>query len=147
MGPVPIALVAGTAITALAGLAGLTVAQGWQAALTVGLALMFLLTASARFGRRRGELVAMVPPVFPFPTAIVVVTGILEALGAIGLLVPATHRAAAICLALLLVAVFPANVHAARSGAGMDGKPPTPLGLRTLEQAVYLGALIAVALG
>lgn len=35
-------------------------------------------------------------------------------MGAAGLLVPAMASAAAVCLALLLAAVFPANVEAAR---------------------------------
>jgi len=35
--------------------------------LRCGLAVMFLLTASAHFGTRRGDLVRMVPPLFPRP--------------------------------------------------------------------------------
>ena len=59
------------------------------------------------------DLVRMVPPRFPRPELLVTVTGVLEILGAIGLLIPATAKLAALCLALLLTALFPANIHAA----------------------------------
>ena len=42
------------------------------------------------------------------------VTGVLELLGAAGLLLPATRVAAAVCLLVLMLAMFPANVYAAR---------------------------------
>lgn len=51
------------------------------------LASMFLFTASAHFTRTRGDFIAMVPRVFPNPGLLVSVTGILEALGAVGLLI------------------------------------------------------------
>ena len=58
---------------------------------------------------------AIVPPWLPhaFPDArtLVVVSGVAEIAGAIGLLLPATRVAAAWGLLALLVAVFPANVH------------------------------------
>ena len=38
------------------------------------------------------------------------ITGVLEFLGAVGLLIPATRVAAAACLLLLMVAIFPANI-------------------------------------
>ena len=68
-------------------------------------------------------------------------TGLLEILGAIGLLIPMTARAASICLALLLVAIFPANVRAARQNLTIGGRPPTPLPLRALLQVVFIAAL------
>ena len=53
---------------------------------------------------------------------------------------------AATGLALLLVALFPANVHAARAGLTLGGKPVTPIGLRAVLQIVFLTATLAVAL-
>jgi uncharacterized membrane protein len=44
------------------------------------------------------------------------ITGLLELLGAIGLLVLQFRAAAAYCLAALLVALFPANVYVVRAG-------------------------------
>jgi uncharacterized membrane protein len=40
---------------------------------------------------------------------------------------------------LLLVALLPANVSAARRGVPMGGKPPTPLRLRILMQLLLVG--------
>lgn len=107
---------------------------------------MFLLTASAHWGKRRPDLIAMVPAGFPRPDLMVTITGILELLGAVGLLLPATTRPAAICLAILLVALFPANVRAARERLKIGGRDATPLPLRTLLQIVYIAALLFIAL-
>jgi uncharacterized membrane protein len=55
----------------------------------------------------------IVPPALPMPHLLVIISGIAEILGGIGLLVPSTRRAAAWGLVLLLVAVFPANIYMA----------------------------------
>jgi uncharacterized membrane protein len=57
--------------------------------------------------------VRIVPPALPLPRLLVLVSGLAEILGGIGLLVPWTQRAAAWSLVVLLVAVFPANVYTA----------------------------------
>jgi uncharacterized membrane protein len=57
-----------------------------------------------------------------------------------------TASAAAICLALMLVAVFPANVYAARRHLTIAGRPVPGLAVRTALQAVFIGTLIAAAL-
>ncbi|MEK2491568.1 hypothetical protein WN990_18635 [Kitasatospora purpeofusca] len=59
--------------------------------------------------------------------------------GAIGLLVPVTARWAAGGLIALMVAVFPANVSAARRHATQGD----PLGPRTLLQILYIAAAAA----
>src|SRR5262245_58375430 len=84
----------------------LVVPLGWQTALRVSLAGMFLLTASAHWGRRHPDLVRMVPRNLPRPELLVTLTGICEILGAIGLLLPLFARWAAIGLTLLLIAGF-----------------------------------------
>ncbi|MEV4758028.1 DoxX family protein [Micromonospora sp. NPDC049559] len=142
-----IALVAGFVAARLAGLAGVAALDGWHPALRVGLALMFLVTASAHFVKLRADLVAMVPPALPRPELLVTVTGLLELAGAVGLLIPATSRWAAAGLALLLLAMFPANVSAARRGLTLGGRPVTPIGRRTVEQVCYLALAVAVLVG
>ena len=93
---------------ARAGAAGVDPLNGWTPSLRAGLALMFLFTASAHWGKRRCDLLAMVPALFPHPSLIVTVTGILELLGAVGLMLPATARAGSVAgLAILrLVGTF-----------------------------------------
>jgi len=49
----------------------------------------------------------------PWPLALVVISGIAEILGAVGLLFRRSGRAAAYGLVLLLAAVFPANIYMA----------------------------------
>ena len=141
-------LVAGNALARLLGLLGVEALDGWWPALRVGLALMFLLTGAAHFGLgRRAALVAMVPPRLPRPDLLVTVTGVLELAGALGLLLPVTARLAAGCLAMLMVAMFPANYSAARRHLKLNGRPVTPLPARTLMQLTFVAAAVAVAAG
>ncbi|MGA5306845.1 DoxX family protein [Micromonospora taraxaci] len=143
-----VTLLVGSALARVAGLAGISALDGWHPALRVGLALMFTLTAVAHFvGRRRADLIAMVPPGLPRPDLLVTATGVLELIGAIGLLVPATARIAAAGLALLMLAMFPANVSAARRRLTLAGRPVTPLGQRTALQLVFVAAAVAISFG
>jgi uncharacterized membrane protein len=113
--------------------------------LRCALAVMFALTATAHWGKKRADLVRMVPPSFPNAGLLVTVSGVLELLGAIGLLIPATARIAAVCLAVMLIALFPANVYAARKRLTIGGRPVPTLPLRTAIQIVFVGALVAAA--
>src|SRR5215472_10639655 len=124
------------------GMAGVSPFDSWPGCLRSGLTLMFLLTASAHWGKRRGDLIAMVPRFFPRPDRMVSATGVFETLGAVGLLIPAIAPVAAACLALLLIALFPANIRAAREGLTIGGRPATALPLRTLLQLVFLAAVL-----
>ncbi|ARQ69636.1 DoxX family protein [Streptomyces marincola] len=131
-------LVVGYAVVRLAGLLGVDVVDGWQPALRVALALMFLFTAASHFHpRTRPALIGMVPPSLPRRERLVDLTGMLQLAGAIGLLVPATRRLAAVGLLLLLVAMFPANVSAARRAVAQGD----PLGPRTAIQLVFIAAV------
>ena len=136
-------LLTSTLVLRAVGAAGVAVLDGWIVCLRGGLAAMFFFTASAHWGKRRPDLIRMVPSVFPRPDRIVTMTGLLEILGAAGLLFPATASAAAACLAALLIAIFPANVRAARHNVTIGGKTATGLPLRTFLQIVFIAALVA----
>ena len=58
-------------------------------------------------------LVRIMPPYLPWHYELVLLSGVFEMLGGIGLLIPRLQVAAAWGLIALLVAVFPANVHMA----------------------------------
>jgi uncharacterized membrane protein len=120
---------------------------GWWTALRVALTAMFLLTASAHWGKRRSDLIRMVRAALPRPDLLVTATGICEILGAVGLLISRVAPVAALGLTLLLIAVFPANVRAARQAITIGGRPATPLPARTAIQIVFLTATIAVIVG
>ena len=142
-----ITLLVGSIAARIAGWAGVDYVGTWTKAVAVGLAAMFLLTGVAHFAPPlRAALIAIVPPQLPAPGLLVTVTGVLEFLGAVGLLVPSTRVAAALCLLLLMLAMFPANIYAAR----MPNPPKsmtTQLPLRTAEEVIYLAAAIVVAIG
>jgi len=113
----------------------------WRIATRVGLAIMFVFTGVAHFTRTREDLVRMVPPQLPNPRMLVTLTGIAEFAGAVALVVPFLARSAAYGLILLLVALFPANVHAAQTGQTIRGRPHTPLMFRLALQLVWIGLL------
>ena len=150
-----IALVVGTLAARLIGWLGVDSVSNWPSAIAVGLALMFVVTGIAHFvDPLRSDLIAIVPPQLPTlgPIAphvrglLVTVTGVLELLGAAGLLYPPTRAAAAAALGVLMLVMFPANVYASR----MPNPPKsmtTALPLRTVEQIVFVGAALVVGLG
>jgi uncharacterized membrane protein len=139
-----IVLVALFGILSVLGYAGIPFAFGWGTALRVALAGMFLLTASAHWGKRRPDLIRMIPPVFSRPDVLVTITGVLEIVGAAGLLFSATARYSALALSAMLLAVFPANVYAARMQVSIAGRPVPSLLPRTLVQIVFVAATMAV---
>ncbi|OBG30189.1 DoxX family protein [Mycobacterium sp. 852002-51057_SCH5723018] len=142
-----ITLLVATVAARSIGWLGVGYVNSWTAALAVGLAVMFVLTGISHFALPlRRDLIAIVPPRLPAPGLLVTITGLLELLGAAGLLLPAIRVAAAVCLVVLMLAMFPANVYAAR----MPDPPKsmtTRLPLRTAIEVVFLAAAVAVAVG
>src|SRR5215813_8296759 len=141
-----IVLIALFALLTLLGHFHLPVAFGWWTSLRLALAGMFLLTASAHWGKRRPDLIRMVPPAFPRPNLLVTITGVLEILGAVGLMLPSVAPYAALGLSLMLLAVFPANVHAARNRLTIGGRQVPALLPRALLQLVFLAATVTIFL-
>lgn len=142
-----ITLLLGSIVARFVGWLGVDYVNSWTAAIAVGLAAMFVLTGVAHFAPpMRGDLIAIVPPRLPAPGLLVTVTGVLELLGAVGLLLPVTRVAAAVCLLVLMLAMFPANVYASR----MPNPPKsmtTRLPVRAATEVVFLAAAIVVAVG
>lgn len=142
-----ITLMLTSVVARIVGARGVGAVDSWPEAMAFGLAAMFTLTGVVHFvNPLRRDMIAIVPGRVPAPGLMVTITGALELLGAVGLVVPATRAAAAGGLFALLLAMFPANAHA----AGMANAPASmasPLGLRTAEQALYLtvAAVVGVA--
>ena len=82
----------------------------------------------------------IVPPALPWPRAIVLVSGVLELLGAVGLLWPRTRRLAGWGLFALTVAVTPANVYMLMQHQEF-AVPVWVLVLRLPVQVVLLGLI------
>ena len=140
-------MVLGTVAARLIGWLGVDYVDSWPQAVAVGLAVMFVMTGVAHFvPAMRRDMIAIVPPRLPAPGLLVTITGVLELLGAAGLLYPPARVAAAVCLFALMLVMFPANVHAAR----MPNPPKSMtsrLDVRTAEEIVFLGAAVMVGLG
>lgn len=113
----------------------------WKDAARIGLAIMFFFTAGSHFSPMKYDLAAMIPPPLTGALWMVYLTGVLDAAGALGLLIPSLRRPAAWGLAALLVALFPANVYAALAGVTPGGAAATPLWFRAPLQAFWLGVL------
>ncbi|WP_433633591.1 DoxX family protein [Nocardia sp. CA-120079] len=135
----------------LAGALGAKRLTGWPTCAAYALAAMLMLTGTTHFlpdsladgpAPTHGDLVPMVPPFVPFPDFMVYLTGVLELLGALGLVLTTTRRPAGVGLAALFVALLPANIYAAVSDTPFHGAPASPLLIRIPEQLLY----IAVAL-
>ncbi|MGI4814314.1 MAG: DoxX family protein, partial [Janthinobacterium lividum] len=110
--------------------AGLLIVFAWFA---IGGVCHFLLTAS--FAR-------IVPPALPAPYALVYISACFELLGALGLVLRPTRRLAGIGLALLTVAVTPANVYMWQHAAMFPGVAPWLLLARLPLQLVLLACIV-----
>jgi uncharacterized membrane protein len=123
------------------GFMGVAVFATWHESTVYAMAVLFCFTGVAHFGPLSAEVEKMLPPWVPWPKATVFLTGILEILGAIGLIVPETRRLAGTCLIIFLVAVFPANIHAAKTNVSLGGRPVTPLWVRGPMQVLFIALL------
>jgi uncharacterized membrane protein len=126
------------------GAAGVQMFGTWTDCARAALATMFLFTAISHFAPMRKDLIAMVPPSLPRPDVLVFVTGVAELAGAAGLLYPPTRFWAACGLIMLLLAMFPANVSAARRSVQLRGRTVTPLWLRMPMQILFIAWAWAV---
>ena len=72
---------------------------------------------------RPGLFLQVMPAAIPHPSLVVMLTGVAEIAGAIGLFVPRTRAIAGVALALYAVCVYPANilhaVHDLSTGTGL----------------------------
>jgi uncharacterized membrane protein len=102
---------------------------------------MFMFTGATHFSPMKHDYAAMIPEPLPKSLRLIYLTGLLQIAGAIGLLVPALRRLAGVGLVAQLVAMFPANVYAARKGIPFRGRPPTPLPVRALLQLAFIVAV------
>jgi uncharacterized membrane protein len=109
----------------------------WARAALVFVFAWFALGGVAHFAFTQAEM-GIVPPWIPWPRAAVLVSGVFELLGAAGLLLPSTRRAALWGLFALTVAVTPANVYMLERAADFPAVPYWALVLRLPFQALLL---------
>jgi uncharacterized membrane protein len=102
--------------------------------------LWFLFGGVAHFSLTEVEM-RIVPPAIPWPRATVLISGVFELLGAVGILIPMTRRAAGIGLFLLTIAVTPANVYMLQH-AELFNVPRWALIVRLPFQVVLLALIL-----
>ena len=103
--------------------------------------LWFFVGGIAHFVATETEM-RIVPPWIPWPRAAVLVSGVFELLGAVGLLWRPTRRAAGIGLFLLTIAVTPCHIYMLQRPELFPAVPIWALWLRLPIQVALL-ALIA----
>ena len=84
------------------------------------LALAYLIAGVAHL-RSPGGFVAITPGWVPHPAQVIMLTGLAELAGALGLLIPPLRRAAGIGLALYALCVWPANINQALYDIPLSG--------------------------
>jgi uncharacterized membrane protein len=117
--------------------------SNWHLALRAALGVMFLLTASAHWGRRRPDLIRMVPDGVGDPATWVTATGLAEIAIAAGLQIPRLAEIVAVAAIIMLCCIFPANVKAAREHLTILDQPVPSIVPRLLIQLVFIGAIAA----
>ncbi len=83
----------------------------------------FYLAAGIVHLRAPDAFLPLMPGWVPAPREVILVTGVAELAGAIGLLIPRLRKAAGIGLALYAVCVFPANIKHAVEGIVIPSLP------------------------
>ena len=104
----------------------------------------FFLGGIAHFAFTDAEM-RIVPPWVPWPRATVIVSGICELAGALGLLLRRTRSLAAWALLALTVCVTPANVYMLQHAELFPQVPPVLLLLRLPLQLALIAGIVRVA--
>jgi uncharacterized membrane protein len=116
----------------------------------ISMAAMLVLTAFGHFKFAEG-MELMLPEWMPFKRQWVHVTGILELLAAVGLLVPAAYPLTGVLLIIFFLLILPANVISSLKGvniekATFDGPGMSYLWFRIPLQVLFIGWVYLVTL-
>ena len=105
----------------------------------MSLAVLLIFTGTAHFYKTH-EMAMMLPDYLSYKSEIIYITGVLELLGAVGILIPQLRRLAGICLILMFVGFLPANVYAAYKHVDFGGHAygPTYLLFRIPLQLFFI---------
>jgi uncharacterized membrane protein len=97
----------------------------------LAMGVMLLFAATAHFKYNRGMML-MVPTFIPYKKAVVYITGYIEVLAAIGLLVKTVRDPVAWFVIIFFVLLLPANIHSARKKVNLERADNLGSGLRSL---------------
>jgi uncharacterized membrane protein len=116
-----------------------------QIVLRVVVALPLLVSGVLLHFFRARLTAGIIPPFFPARLFLAVLTGVCEIAGAIGLFVPRIRRLAAFWIAVMMVAIFPANIYSA--GQVIDGFKFPSVPVRLVMQIVYILLVLLAGYG
>ncbi|MFD9549446.1 hypothetical protein ACFWBG_18795 [Nocardia salmonicida] len=144
-----VALIGSLVVFRTLGALGVTRFASWPVSAAHALAVMLVMTGTAHFMPASvtvmpnyADMVAMIPPFVPFPGFMVLTSGVLELLAAIGLILTRTRWLAGWALVPLFLLLLPANIYAALNDIPFAGEPASPLWQRIPEQILYIGFAI-----
>ena len=83
----------------------------WIFAGNAAMSCMLLFTAIGHFAYSKG-MAMMIPGFIPFKKEVILFTGLIEIIAAIGLLLPSYRRLVAILLIIFFILILPANINA-----------------------------------
>ncbi len=116
-----------------------------QLVVRVIVALPLLVSAILLHFLRTDLTASIIPPAFPARHFLVLLTGVCEIAGAVGLFLPSVRQPAAFCISVMLVAITPANVYAA--GKVVGGLPMPSVPVRTAMQIVFIVLVLLAGYG
>jgi len=114
----------------------------YQLAGRIAMAVMLVFTAIGHFAFTKG-MEMMLPDFIPFKTEVIYLTGIIEIIGAVGLLIPGISAWTGWALILFFILLLPGNIKAAidhldyQKGT-FDGKGPGYLWFRIPLQILFI---------
>lgn len=117
-----------------------------KSAVRTGFGVVFIVLGTLHFVRP-GFYTAIMPPYFSVPLFWVLLSGVCEILGGVGLLLKPYRRAAAFALALLMVAFMPVHVEMLINPAsvGVENVAPVMLFWRFALQFVLIAVFVWLA--
>lgn len=101
------------------------------------LILMFLLAGANHFNNP-DFYVSIMPPYLPFHSQLAYIAGIFEIIGALGLLFAKSRKVAGYGLVILLILIFPANIHMAIHPEYFPQYSPMSIYLRLPLQFLFI---------
>lgn len=113
--------------------------DSWVPSVRWATGMTFIIMGVAHLTPMGRDVKRLVPPIVPRPALVVLLLGVWQIAGGIGLITPEARRVAASALLLLLLLKLPANVRAARKSLRLQGRLSTTPALRIPAQFLWIG--------
>jgi uncharacterized membrane protein len=116
-----------------------------QAAMRVIVAMPLVFSGVLLHFLRMSATADIIPPIFPAREFLVALTGVFEIAGAAGLFIPRWRRTAAFWTAVMMVAIFPANIY--RAGQMVQGMRFPTVPVRLTAQIICILLVLLAGYG